>query len=105
MVEYEPYVIVGALLFALGMVGFACRRNLIIMFLCTEMMLRGVVLNLVGLGVRFGFDGREYITGQTFALFLLVVAAAEAALALGLVVYLWRGKGTLDAEVWASLRG
>ena len=103
MAEYQPYVIVGALLFALGMVGFTCRRNLIVMFLCTEMMLQGVVLNLVGLGARFG--GRQYITGQTFALFLLVVAAAEAALALGLIVYIWRRKGTLDVELWASLRG
>ena len=96
-------LIVGAALFVLGLIGFVTRRNLIIMFLCTELMFQGVVVNLVAFG-RFPLDGNPTLDGQTFALFLLAVAAAEAALALALVVLLYRYRGTLDASVWKTLR-
>jgi NADH-quinone oxidoreductase subunit K len=100
MLATEPYIIVGALLFAVGMVGFLARRNLIVMFLSTEIMLQGVLMNLVG------FD-RMYpsVDGQVFGLFVLVVAAVEAGLGLGLVVLLFRRKGTLDSEVWSTMQG
>jgi len=94
------YVILGALLFALGLVGFLTRRNLIIIFLSTEVMFQGVLLNLAGLGCY-----HHQLDGQAFAMFLLVVAAVEAGLGLGLVVLLFRRKGTLDAEAWRMLQG
>lgn len=93
MPELQGFVILGALLFGLGLVGFLARRNLIIMFLATEVMFQGVLLNLVGFG-RF----HRGLDGQAFALFLLVVAAVEAALALGLVVLMFRRRETLDAQ-------
>ena len=96
----HAYVLVGALLFAIGVVGFLARRNLIVMFLSTEIMFQGVVINLVGFGLRHG-----NLQGQAFALFLLVIAAVEAGVALGLVVLLYRRKGTLDAEAWQALKG
>ncbi len=100
MPEFGAYIIVGAVLFAIGMVGFLSRRNLIIMFLSTEIMLQGVLLNLVA------FSGlHKHLDGQTFGLFILVVAAVEAGLGLGLVVLLYRRRGTLDAEVWATMNG
>jgi len=95
----SAYVSVGALLFAIGMVGFLSRRNLIIMFLATEVMFQGIILNLVGFEMM-----HMHLTGQTFALFLLVIAAVEAGLALALVVLLFRRSGTLDAQAWQSLR-
>lgn len=94
------FLFTGAVLFALGVIGFLSRRNLIIMFLCTEMMFQGVAVTLVAFS-RF----HRHDTGQTFVIFLLTVAAAEAALALGLVVLLFRRKRTLDAQAWAELRG
>ena len=87
-------------MFCLGLVGFITRRNLIIMFLCTELMFQGVAISLVAFS-RFHMND----TGQTFVIFVLTVAAAEAALALGLVVLLFRRKATLDAEAWAEMRG
>lgn len=96
----HAYILVGALLFAVGVVGFLARRNLIVMFLSTEIMFQGVVLNLVGFGLRHGNLG-----GQAFAMFLLVIAAVEAGVALGLVVLLYRRKGTLDAEAWQMMKG
>lgn len=100
MNDVAPYVILSALLFAIGMVGFLSRRNLIVIFLSTEIMLQGVVLNLVAMGRMHG-----HVNGQVFALFLLSIAAVEAGLALGLVVLLYRRKGSLDAERWSSMWG
>lgn len=94
------FLLTGAVLFALGFVGFLSRRNLIIMFLCTEMMFQGVALSLVAFSRFHGND-----TGQTFVIFVLTIAAAEAALALGLVVLLFRRRRTLDAGAWNELRG
>ena len=94
------FYLTGAVLFALGVIGFLSRRNLIIMFLCTEMMFQGIVVTLVAFS-RF----HQHYTGQTFVIFVLTIAAAEAALALGLVVLLFRRKRTLDADAWAELSG
>ncbi len=98
-----PYLTVGAILFALGLVGFVTRRNLIVMFLCTELMFQGIVINLVAFG-RYPLYGQPMLDGQVFSLFLLAVAASEAALGLALVVLLFRYKGTLDAGAWNMLR-
>lgn len=93
------YLIVGALLFALGLVGFLARRNLIVMFLCAELMLQGVSLTLVAFGAFHGAWG-----GQVFAIFSLALAAAEAGIALALFVVLFRRGATLDVSIWQDLR-
>jgi NADH-quinone oxidoreductase subunit K len=98
-VALENYLIVGAILFALGLIGFITRRNLIIMFLCAEMMLQGVALNLVAFSRYHGNLG-----GQVLTLFILTVAACEAAIALVLVLMLYRRKHTLDVSPWQDLR-
>ncbi len=100
MNSFDAYILLGAVLFAIGVVGFLARRNMIVMFLSTEVMFQGVILNLLGFGLR-----HQQLTGQAFAMFLLVIAAVEAGLALGLVVLLYRRRGTLDAEAWRTMRG
>lgn len=94
------FLLTGAVLFGLGLVGFLARRNLIIMFLCTEMMFQGVIVTLASFA-RFHMND----SGQTFVIFVLTIAAAEAALALGLVVLLFRRRRTLDAQAWGELQG
>jgi NADH-quinone oxidoreductase subunit K len=94
------YLAVGAILFAIGLIGFMTRRNLIVMFLCTELMFQGVIINLVAFG-RY----HDNLAGQAFTLFVLVIAAAEASLALALVVLLFRQRGTLDADAWRQMWG
>src|SRR5262245_62875469 len=93
------YLIIGAVLFALGTIGFLSRRNMIVMFLSVEMMLQGVGLNFVA----FGYEWRN-ANGQIFAIYILVVAAAEAAIALGLIVALYRRRHSLDVSLWQDLR-
>ena len=95
----EGYLVVGALLFALGMIGFLARRNLIVMFLSAEMMLQGVALNLVAFARYHG-----NLQGQAFVLFLITVAACEAAVALALILMLYRNRHSLDVSLWQDLR-
>jgi NADH-quinone oxidoreductase subunit K len=87
-------------MFTIGLIGFLTRRNLIIMFLCTELMFQAAGIALVAFG-RFHLD----YTGQTFVIFVLTVAAAEASMALALIVLLFRRKESLSAEDWQELKG
>lgn len=93
------YLVVGALLFGIGMIGFLCRRNMIIMFLAAEMMLQGVSISLVAWS-RFHND----FGGQMLVIFIIAVAACEAAIALALILMLYQRRGTLDVAVWHQLR-
>ena len=92
------YLIVSGILVAIGIIGFLVRRNLIVMFLCTELMFQGAALAFVAIG-RYMFD----YSGQVMVIFILTVAAAEAALALALVVLLHRQGETLDADAYGAL--
>ena len=98
-IPIHHYLVVGAILFALGMIGFMARRNLIVMFLSAEMMLQGVSINLVAFA-RY----RGNLQGQSFVLFILTVAACEAAIALALILMLYRGRHSLDVSLWQDLR-
>jgi len=93
------YLIIGALLFGIGLVGFLARRNMIVMFLAAEMMLQGISVSLVAWG-RFHNDWG----GQMLVIFILTVAACEAAIALALVLMLFHSSGRLDVAVWQHLR-
>jgi NADH-quinone oxidoreductase subunit K len=93
------YLIVGALLFGIGMIGFLSRRNMIVMFLSVEIMLQGVSVSLIAWS-RFhnNFDG------QMLVLFIIAVAACEAAIAMALVMTLVYRRGKLDVAEWQLLR-
>jgi NADH-quinone oxidoreductase subunit K len=95
----ENNLFVGALLFGIGLVGFMCRRNMIVMFLSAEMMLQGVSVSLVAWG-RYRNDWG----GQLLVIFILTVAACEAAIALAVVLTLVQRSGSLDVAVWQELR-
>jgi NADH-quinone oxidoreductase subunit K len=93
------YLLTGAALFALGMLGFLSRRNLIVMFLSAEMMLQGTALSLVAFGRYHG-----NLTGQVFTIVILTVAACEASIALALVVVLYNRRSSLDVTLWQDIR-
>ncbi|MFZ4466131.1 MAG: NADH-quinone oxidoreductase subunit NuoK [Phycisphaerales bacterium] len=92
-------LVLALALFGIGLVGFLTRRNMILMFLCTELMFQAAALAFVAFG-RMWMD----LSGQLMVIFILTVAAAEAALALGLVVLLYRRKETLSNEAWADMK-
>jgi NADH-quinone oxidoreductase subunit K len=99
MALLQNYLLVGAVLFGIGLAGFLVRRNMVVMFLCASIMLQGITLSLVELG-RYHNDWG----GQTLALFIIVVAVCEAGIMLALVLMLFRRTGRLDIADWQQLR-
>ena len=95
----EKNLVVGALLFGIGLIGFFSRRNMIVMFLSVEMMLQGVSVSLVAWG-RYHNDWG----GQMLVIFILTVAACEAAIALAVILSLFHRSGSLDIAVWQQTR-
>jgi NADH-quinone oxidoreductase subunit K len=93
------YLLVGAALVGIGLFGLLVRRNMIIMFLCAEMMLQGVSVSLVAWS-RFHAN----LGGQMLVIFIFTVAACEAAIALALVLTLFNRAGSLDIVAWQTLR-
>jgi len=93
------YLIVGAVLFGIGLIGFLSRRNMIVMFLAAEMMLQGVSISLVAWS-RF----HNNFAGQMLVIFIIAVAACEAAVVLALVITLFQRHGRLDIADWQTLR-
>lgn len=99
MISLWHFLGVGAALFALGLVGFLTRRNFITMFLSAELMLQGVVINLLAFG---RFHGT--LSGQAVGLFVVTVAACEAGLAMALFLMLYRRGKSLDSGDWQQTR-
>lgn len=95
----QNYLIVGAVLFSTGLIGFLARRNLIVMFLAVELMLQGVSLSLVAWS-RF----HNNLQGQMLVIFIIAIAACEAAIALALWLMVFQRAGRLDVAVWQGLR-
>lgn len=99
MIPVSYFLVIGAALFAIGLVGFIARRNLIVMFLCSELMLQGVALNFVAFSRHHG-----NLHGQVMVLFIITVAACEAGIALALFLSLYRSRKSLDVSVWQEIR-
>ena len=95
------YMTVSAILFTLGILGiFLNRKNVIIIMMSVELMLLAVNINLVSFSIFL-----NDITGQIFTLFILTVAAAEAAIGLAIIVVYYRNSSSIDVEKINSLKG
>jgi NADH-quinone oxidoreductase subunit K len=93
MVPVSYFVILSAVLFGLGVLGFIFRRNIITIFMSIELMLNAVNLAFVAFSRSFG-----QLQGQIFVFFVIVVAAAEAAVGLAIIMAVARTRGTLNVE-------
>ncbi|MCK0138393.1 MULTISPECIES: NADH-quinone oxidoreductase subunit NuoK [Aliiroseovarius] len=101
MVGLEHYLAVGAALFVIGIFGlFLNRKNIIILLMSIELMLLAVNINLVAFSSYLGD-----LAGQVFTLFVLTVAAAEAAIGLAILVSFFRNRGTIDVEDVNVMKG
>ena len=94
------YLLLSALLFAIGAVGVLVRRNAIVVFMCIELMLNAVNLSFVALSKLHGGT-----LGQVFVVFVMTVAAAEAAVGLAIVIAVFRHFGTVDLQNINLLKG
>ena len=94
------YLVLGAVLFGIGAVGVLVRRNPLVLLMCIELMLNAVTLSFVALSRSVGT-----IDGQTAVFFILVVAAAEAVVGLGIIVAILRRRPGITADDLSELRG
>ena len=95
------YLTLGAIIFTIGIVGiFLNRKNIIVILMCIELILLAVNVNLVSFSIFI-----NDLTGQIFALFILTVAAAEAAIGLAIIVVYYRNSGTIRVEEIDNLKG
>jgi NADH-quinone oxidoreductase subunit K len=99
----EHYLILSALLFAIGLLGVVTRRNAVIVLLGVEIMFNAANLSLIGFW-RFRPDALA-MTGQMFTLFSITIAAAEAAVGLALVIAIYRHYKSVDVEQMTTLKG
>lgn len=101
MIPLSYYLIVSAILFALSLAGiFLNRKNVIVLFMCIELMFLAVNTNFVAFSQYL-----HQLTGEVFVFFILTVAAAEAAIGLAILVVLFRNRGTINVEQLDLLKG
>lgn len=94
------YLVLSAVLFGIGTFGVLVRRNPLVMFMCIELMLNAVNLSFVALARQL-----EDVNGQTIVFFVMVVAAAEVVVGLGIVVAIMRNRSSVTADDLAELKG
>lgn len=100
-IALEHYLTVAAILFVIGIFGiFLNRKNIIVILMSIELMLLAVNINMVAFSTHLGD-----LVGQVFTLFILTVAAAEAAIGLAILVVFFRNRGTIDVEDVNVMKG
>lgn len=100
-ISLEHYLVLGAILFAIGVFGiFMNRRNVIVILMSVELILLSVTINLVAFSTSLGD-----LTGQLFAMLILTVAAAEAAIGLSILVIYFRNRGSIDVDDIKMMKG
>jgi len=100
-INLENYLILGAIIFTIGIIGiFLNRKNLIVILMCIELLLLAVNINLVSFSIFL-----NDLNGQIFTLFILTVAAAEAAIGLAIIVVYYKNSGSIRVENINSLKG
>jgi NADH:ubiquinone oxidoreductase subunit K len=94
--DLSRFLMIGALLFVIGVGGVLTRRNIIVIFMSIELILNAANLNFIAFSRYLQANGSlNAVAGQVFAVFVIVVAAAEAAIGLGIVIALYRNKETI----------
>ncbi len=105
MITLSHYLVVSGLLFALGLAGVVARRNIIIIYMCLEMMLSAANLTLVAFSRFHVLSGLPDYSAQALVFFTITVAAAEVAVGLAIIVALYRSKQSVEVESVTKLQG
>ena len=99
-ITLSHYLILSALLFIVGIAGVIRRKNLLMLFFATEIMLNGVNVGLAAASYYL-----HDLTGQIFAFFIIAIAASEVAVGLGFLILLYKRKGSLDLDQLQIMKG
>lgn len=103
-VGLEHYLILSAVLFCIGLYGALAKRNAVVILMCIEIMLNAVNIALVAFS-RYLAPEVVLLTGQIFAIFVMVVAAAEVAVGLAIIIVLYRSREVIDVEQADTMKG
>ena len=101
MIPLEQYLVLSGILFSLGVYGVLSRRNAILIIMSVELMLNAVAINMIAFAV---YRSPEQFTGLIFAIFVITIAAAEAGLALGIVMQLYRQRRSVNVDEADTLK-
>ena len=105
MIPLDHVIGLSAILFTIGLIGVATRRNLIVMLMSIELMLNAVNLAFVGFNRMWpGSEGAPALNGQMFVLMVITVAAAEVAVGLGIVLSMFRNRDSVDVDEVSLLK-
>ena len=99
MVSIDQYLVLSAILFSIGTFGVLTRKNAIVIFMCIELMLNAVNLSFIALSNHLG-----NMDGQVFVLFIMAVAAAEAAVGLALIIAFYRNRDSIAVDDFNLLK-
>jgi NADH:ubiquinone oxidoreductase subunit K len=100
----EHYLILSAVMFSIGLYGALAKRNAVAILMCIEIMLNAVNIALVAFS-RYLVPNSVLLTGQVFAIFIITVAAAEAAVGLAIIIAIYRSRQSVDVEQANSMKG
>ena len=100
----EHYLILSAIMFSIGLYGALAKRNAVVILMCIEIMLNAVNIALVAFS-RYLVPNNVLLTGQVFAIFIITVAAAEAAVGLAIIIAIYRSRQSVDVEQADSMKG
>lgn len=105
MITLNHYLVISGMLFALGLAGVIARRNILIIYMCLEMMLSAANLTLVAFSRFRVTEGLPDYAAQSLVFFTITVAAAEVAVGLAIIVALFRAKQSVETESVTKLQG
>lgn len=100
IITLNHYLILSTILFGIGLVGILRRKNLLMLFFATEILLNAVNIGFAAISKFYGD-----LTGQMFAFFIVAIAASEVAVGLGLLVVWYKRRGQVDLDIMTSMRG
>jgi len=100
MITLNHYLVLSGLLFSIGLVGVLRRKNLLMLFFATEIMLNAVNIGFAAISNHYGD-----LSGQMFAFFIIAIAASEVAVGLGLLILMYKRKSSVDLDALTTMKG
>jgi len=100
MITLNHYLVLSGLLFSIGLVGVIKRKNLLMLFFATEIMLNAVNVGFAAISNHYGD-----LSGQMFAFFIIAIAASEVAVGLGLLILMYKRKSSVDLDTLTTMKG
>ena len=101
----NQFLLLGAVLFCIGVYGVVARKNAVLVLMSIELMLNSVNINLLAFSLMNAQDGQPLVAGHVFALFIIAIAAAEVGVGLALVLLVYRNRRSISLDELSQMKG